>query len=245
MRGARTIVTRRAAALALALVTALAILGGMDAHPAEAARIVGSVYTAESEDSLARSTPITLIYRSATDSLQHRSGVTDANGHFHFLDLPADTSVSYVVAIDHAGQEFLSSPIRFQPGQEEIVFNLMLSREEPAAEGDLPSGHPPVGAQPPPMTKPVRQPAMSTILVVLWLVLLFVGIGYLTRRTAAGPGEGAALRSPQVRYFVREIANLDIAHADGVIPAEEYRKKREDLETRLRALLPVSYTHLR
>jgi hypothetical protein len=198
-----------------------------------AGTISGRVFTAESPDSVAKGASVTLVYPGTGGQMNRARAETDGSGHFHFTDLAQDTSITYVLQITLRGRDFLSGAIRFEPGQSEVEYSVLLS-EGPPSGGDLPTGHPPLSGQRPPQGVPVRSNPIHTVLLVLWIVLVFALLAIMAR-----PRPGRA-RSPEipapVRALVRDIASLDIRHEDGVIGEEEYRKVREGLVTRLRSL---------
>jgi hypothetical protein len=200
--------------------------------PAHAGNITGRVFTAENPDSLAKGAGVTLIFRGADGEMIRKKLETDTDGHFHFLDLAQDTSIAYVLQIFYRGRDFLSEPIHFTPGQDEVDYSVLLS-DRARSEGDLPSGHPPLTGQPP-QGIAVRPNPLHTVLIVLWIVLIFALLAFLGRPRA---GDAKAAEPPAgVRALIRDIASLDNRHADGVIGEEEYRKVREGLVARLRTL---------
>ena len=199
----------------------------------QAGTISGRVFTAENPDSVAKGATAILVYPGTGGQMNRARAETDDSGHFHFMDLAQDTSITYVLQITLRGRDFLSGAIRFEPGQSEVEYSVLLSDESPSG-GDLPGGHPPLSGQRPPQGVPVRPNPVHTILLVLWIVLVFALLAIMARPR---PGRGKAPETPaSVRALVRDIASLDIRHEDGVIGEEEYRKVREGLVTRLRSL---------
>ncbi len=221
MRPLRSILLLLAYALLVAVVA-----------PAHAGSITGRVFTAENPDSLARGAGVTLIFRGADGEMTRSKLETDAQGHFHFLELAQDTSIAYVLQIVYRGRDFLSEPIRFTPGQDEVDYSVLLSDRAPG-EGNMPSGHPPLTGQPP-LGIAVRPNPVHTLLLVLWIALIFALLAFLGRPRAGGARTEAS--PPAVRALIRDIASLDNRHEDGVIGEEEYRKVREGLVARLRTL---------
>jgi hypothetical protein len=203
------------------------------AGAARAGTIGGRVFTAENPDSVAKGAGVTLIFRGADGELTRTKSLTDESGHFHFLDLAQDSSIGYVLQINHAGRDFLSTPIHFGPGQSEVDYSVLLSDQAPTPEG-MPSGHPPLSGERPPVGTPVRPNPVHTILIVVWIVLVFGLLAILARRRVGDAG--AAEPPAAVRALIRDIASLDNRHEDGVIGEEEYRKVREGLVARLRSL---------
>lgn len=211
---------------------ALLLLAGL-AGPGLGATIAGHVFTAEHADSTAPHVPVTLIFRDAQDELQRLSAVTDAEGHFHFLDLSADTSIGYVLRIEHRGREFLGAPVRFAPGQTEIDWNVLLSEQAPPA-GGLPEGHSPMpGSETTP--RPAVQDPWHAVLIALWIALIFTVVALLARRRVEASARGSAV-PPEARTLARDIASLDARRTEGVIGPEEYQKVRAGLVERLRAV---------
>jgi hypothetical protein len=212
------------------LFLAFAILAVWGAGSGFAATIAGRVYTADHPDSIAPGAPVSLVFRPKQGDMQRLQVSADAEGHFHFMDLSADSSIAYVLKIDFKGREFLSSPIRFRPGEDVVEFNVLLAGGMPQEE--MPAGHPSISGGEP-EGRPVRPNALHTILIVLWTVILFGLLGVLARRK--GSPEGRPLPAG-AKGLIRDIAGLDERHADGVIGEDEYRKVRDGLMTRLRAL---------
>jgi hypothetical protein len=205
------------------------LLAGV-ALPVGAGTISGRLFTAEHPDSIAPNVSVTLVFRGPGDELQHLSVLSDETGHFHFIDVDADTSIGYVLRLDYKGREFLGTPIRFQPGQAEITFNVLLSDQAPP-EGALPEGHPPVqGSEP--IVEPAVQKPVHMILIAAWISLLFVGVALLARR---GREAGSGVPAP-ARTLARDIASLDLRHTEGAIGLEEYEKVRAGLVERLRVV---------
>lgn len=196
-----------------------------------AATIAGRVLTAEDADAIAPGAEVSLVFHSPGGQMEQRQTTADASGHFHFVDLAADTSIAYVLQIDYRGTQFLSAPIRFTPEEETIDYNIVLASDEPPM-GEMPAGHPPLGGEPL-MGRPVRPNAGHTLLLAAWVVLVFALLAALARRK--GVTEDPAL-APGARELVRDIASLDNRHADGVIGEEEYRKVRDGLMRRLKAI---------
>lgn len=207
------------------------------ASTACAATIAGRVFTADDPDSIAPGAPVSLVFRPPSGEVQRLQTNSDAEGHFHFMDLSPDTTIAYVLRIDARGMQFLSSPIRFEPGEDVVEFNVLLSGGIPQGgmpAQEMPAGHPSVPGGPP-LGRPVRPNALHTILLALWVTLIFALIAMLARRKTAKSGEPQLPAS--ARGLVRDIASLDNSHAGGVIGEEEYRKVREGLMARLRALI--------
>jgi hypothetical protein len=202
------------------------------ASPAVAATIAGRVFTADDPDSIAPGAPVSVVFRPPAGEVQRLQTTADAEGHFHFVDLSADSSIAYVLRIDFKGMQFLSSPIRFEPGEDVVEFNVLLSGGMP--QGEVPAGHSGITGEPA-QGRPVRPNALHTILLSVWVTLIFALLAVLARRKLRAGGEQ---RLPAAaRGLVRDIASLDNSHAGGVIGEEEYRKVREGLMTRLRALI--------
>ena len=202
------------------------------AAPAAAATIAGRVFTADAPDSIAPGAPVSVVFRPPGGDVQRLQATADAEGHFHFVDLSADSSIAYVLRIDFKGMQFLSSPIRFEPGEDVVEFNVLLSGGMP--QGEVPAGHSKVPGRPA-QGRPVRPIALHTILLSVCVTLIFALLALLARRKLRAGGE-RRLAAP-ARGLVRDIASLDNSHAGGVIGEEEYRKVREGLMTRLRALI--------
>ena len=193
--------------------------------------IAGRVFTADHPDSIAPGAAVSLVFRLPQGEMVRQQTAADASGHFHFIDLAADTSIAYVLRIDYKGMQFLSEPIQFTPGEDVVDYNILLSGGEPPME-EMPAGHPPVGSGPP-LGRPVRPNALHAVILVAWVVLMFVLLALIARRKPATEDPTLA---PGARDLVRDIASLDNRHADGVIGEEEYRKVREGLMRRLRAM---------
>jgi hypothetical protein len=231
-RGART--RRRPPARILQAGTAGALLLlslVLPAAPAAAATISGRIFTADDPDSIAPGAPVLLVFRPPDGEMQRLQTKADEGGHFHFMDLAPDTAIAYVLRIDYRGMQFLSAPIKFAPDEDLVDFNVLLSGgREPT--GEMPAGHPSLGGTPP-LGSPIRPNTLHTVLLVLWVVLIFAAIAVIARRRT--PAEEQALPAP-ARDLVRDIASLDNRHADGVIGEEEYQKVRESLMRRLRAM---------
>lgn len=204
----------------------LAFAGSLAVSNASAATIAGKVFTAESVDSLAQGASVTLVIHAGpgTDTKQVETS-TDAQGHFHFPGLPSDTSLAYVLRITFRGKDFLSNPIRFPAGEEQIDYNVLLS------------DHSPESGQPEPVIqgRPARQSVFHTILIVLCVVVLFSLFATLARRQDSAE-ESRGAQPPEVGALIREIASLDVRHEDGIIGDDEYRKVRSALLARLRSL---------
>lgn len=211
---------------------ALAAASLWGAAPSTAATIAGRVFTADHPDSIAPGAPVSVVFRPPAGEVQRLQTNADAEGHFHFVDLSADSSISYVLRIDFKGMQFLSSPIRFEPGEDVVEFNVLLAGGMP--QGEMPAGHPAVSGGPP-QGRPVRPNALHTILLSVWVAMIFALIAVLARRKR--PQGGDRTLPAVARGLVRDIASLDNSHADGVIGEEEYRKVREGLMIRLRALI--------
>ena len=222
----------------LLLLSLLVVLGGGAA--AQGGSIHGGVFTAEDPDSIAPGCSVELIYRDAEGELRRVHSISGEDGSFQFSGLPTADSIGYVLQIAHRGRSFLSVPIRFEAGQEEIAYNVLLKEDD--AGGDLPAGHPPLGAERAP-ARPVRQNPTHAILIVLWVVVLFTVFAFLAR---CGRRRAAGRELPlQAQAFIRDIASLDLRHEDGVIGEEEYRKVRAGLVERLRSLDPGGHTQER
>ncbi len=196
------------------------------ASAAAAETIAGTLFTSQSADSIARNTPITLIFHNGagleTKRLEGKSG---PEGQFRFENLPSDTSLSYVLEISYRGTDFQSNAIRFAAGQKEVDYNVLLSDRPPEE-----------GASPPMIQgSPARQSASQTILITLTIFALFSLFALLARREERGVEREAP---PEARALIREIAGLDVRHEDGIIGDEEYRKVRSALKARLRSLSP-------
>jgi len=151
------------------LLAALPLLLVAVAHPAPSisASLSGQVYTADHPDSIAASAAVTLIYRDRDGELARVETVTDRSGRFRYQDLDGDTSLAYVLRIDDSRSSFLSAPIRYAAGQEEIDFNVLLTPG--SMQSDIPSGHPSLDggmAQ----GRPVEQKPIHTALIVLAVV---------------------------------------------------------------------------
>lgn len=208
-----------------------ALLLSVLAVPAGAGTISGRLFTADHPDSIAPGVGVTLVYRGQGDELQRLSTQSDETGHFHFLDVSPDTSVSYVLRLDYKGREFLGSPIRFLPGQAEITFNVLLSNQMPP-EATLPEGHPALpGSQP--IVEPAVQNPVHMVLIAAWIAVLFVGMALLARRSGREPRSGMPASA---RALARDIASLDLRHTEGAIGLEEYQKVRAGLVARLRSV---------
>lgn len=221
----------RRASLAALLFLAVSPTFLPEACSAAGGVILGRVYTAEHEDSVGRGGKVDLIFRDEAGQRQEISRTTGDDGHFHFADLSTDTAYVYVLRIALRGRSFLSEPIRFAPGETEIDYNVLLTDQVPMT-GEMPAGHPPTPTAP--VTgQPLRQNPTHTLLIVLWIVLLFALLALLARRTTRGAPETG---SAPARALARDIAGLDRRHADGLIGDEEYRKVRAGLVDRLRAL---------
>jgi hypothetical protein len=207
-----------------------ALLAAVLAAPAGAGTISGRLFTAEDPDSVAPNVAVTLVFRGQGEELERLSTTSDETGHFHFMDVNADTSIGYVLRLDYRGREFLGTPMRFLPGQSEITFNVLLSDQAPP-EGTLPEGHPPLQESEAVVAPPVQNP-LHMVLIVAWITILFIGIALLARR----PREGGAGTPAPARSLARDIASLDLRHAEGAIGQEEYEKVRSGLVERLRTV---------
>jgi hypothetical protein len=203
-------------------------LGGAVAHGGV---INGTVFTAEHEDSLAVNVPVSLAFQDSTGEFRQIAGRTDRSGRFVFEDLSTDPMTLYRLRIDFRGQDFSGAPMRFEPGQTEIGFDVLLADELPPGSS-LPAGHPPVGG-PPLRTRPVAQRPLHTVCITLAVVLLFVALALAIPQPRRG--RGRIRLSADARRLVRDIAGLDHRYADGVIGPEEYRKVRASLMDRLRS----------
>ena len=123
--------------------------------------------------------------------------------------------------------------MHFEAGQEELQFNVLLSDQAPPAN-ELPPGHPPVAGRAPFGGLP-RQNPIHTIVIVLFVVLLFAALALLARRE---PGQRRGLDlPPAARALVRDVAVLDLRHAGGSLAEKEYRTLRATLLVRLRAMI--------
>ena len=222
----------RAVAWIALIAGALAAPAFWSATPVGAATIAGRVFTADHPDSIAPGAPVSVVFRPPGGEVQRLQTDADAEGHFHFVDLSADSSIAYVLRIDFKGMQFLSSPIRFEPGEDVVEFNVLIAGGMP--QGEMPSGHPSVPSGPP-QGSPVRPNALHTILLALWVTMIFAFLAALIRRKLRPGGERALPAA--ARGLVRDIASLDNSRAGGVIGEEEYRKVREGLMIRLRALI--------
>jgi hypothetical protein len=211
---------------------AIVLLPVTGAPAARGATLAGRVFTADHPDSIAPGAPVSLIFRPPQGEVQRLQSTADEGGHFHFVDLSPDTSIAYVLRIDYKNLQFLSSPIQFAPGEEVVEFNVLLAGGG-APGGDMPEGHPSIPGEPM-QGSPVRPNTLHTILLALWVILVFALLALLARRSASTRGD--EILSPAARDLVRDIASLDNRHADGVIGAEEYRKVRDGLMARLRTL---------
>jgi hypothetical protein len=221
----------RAFRIAPALLALALILGS--SAVAGAGTITGRVFTAESADSVAKGATVVLVYPGSDGQMNRAKALTDESGHFHFMDVSQDTSIAYVLQITLHGRDFLSGAIKFEPGQSEIDYSVLLTDESPDG-GDLPSGHPPLSGQQPPRGVALRPNPVHAVLIVLWIALVF-GLLAIMARPRRGSGEGSEAPAA-VRTLVRDIASLDLRHEDGVIGDDEYRKVREGLMARLRSL---------
>ncbi len=215
-----------------ALLVAAAMLISPGVLRAQSGAILGRVFTAEHEDSVGRGCSVELIYRDANGERREMSRTTGDDGHFHFADLPIDTALTYVLRIEFRGRGFLSEPIRFRPGESEIDYNVLLTDQEPP-EGAVPPGHPPLPGAPA-MGVPVRQDPLHTILIVLWVLLVFGLLALLARRDAPRGRRDSVPAA--ARALARDIAGLDRSFAQGAIGEEEYRKARAALSQRLRVM---------
>jgi hypothetical protein len=220
-------------AIRLLLPICVAILLASTALPVLAGTISGRVFTADHPDSVASGVPVMLIFRGSDGEMSRQTMQSDAAGHFHFLDLSQDTAMVYILQITYRGKDFLSGGIRFEPGQDEVDYSVLLTTKAPDQSG-LPSGHPSLPGQRPPQGRPVSPNILHTVLIVLWIALIFVLLGFMARSRKSG--EKTQDSPPAVRALIRDIASLDIRHDDGVIGEEEYRKVREGLMARLRSL---------
>jgi hypothetical protein len=210
----------------------IGLLTGLMASSAEPATIHGRVFTAAHEESLLSAAPVSLVFRDSQGQDQRLETETDAGGHFHFIDVSPDTSIQYVLSVDYLGRAFEGSALQFSPGEEEITFNLLLNRPGAGGEG-MPAGHPPLGGQPF-MGEPAVQQPLHTVLITLWIAVLFAGLALLIRR---GPGARGELKpSPKAQSLIRDIASLDNRHSEGIMGDEEYQKVRTSLLQQLRAL---------
>jgi hypothetical protein len=220
---------RRSALVALLLFVSVAAGMGTRAH---AGSIAGRAFSADHPDSVAQGASVTLIFHAGTADTEMKElrTTSDAGGHFHFLDLASDTSIAYVLQINYRGRDFLSNPIRFTPGSDEIDYSVLLADEPPDAEG----GH----GMMPPTGVPPRQNPFHMVLIVLWVVLLFAVFGVLARREDSR--RRTAGLPPMAQALAREIAGLDLRHADGTIGDEEYRKVRGSLLARLEKVSGLS-----
>jgi|GEM_PF-5318286 len=201
--------------------------------PVAAATIAGHVYTAENPDSVAKGAAVTLTRHGAGAGAGMKDLVaqTDAEGHFHFLDLPPDTSITYVLQIRYSGRDFESNPIRFTSGGDQVDYNVLLTDRPPGGEPVQEQAQDPM--IPPAIGRPAPQSAFRTILVVLWILLIFATFAMLARRRDSARREGEL--PAEARSLVREIAGLDVRHGEGTIGDEEYRKVRVALVERLRS----------
>lgn len=220
-----------AAHVVSAMLVSGCLVGGVAAD-ARAKTIAGTVMTAQHPDSFVARAPVVLIFREGQDATRRLQAEADERGHFHFTELAADTSINYVLSIDHRGQQFLSAPIRFRPEQEIIEFNVLLSAG--MDPGAMPSGHPPIEDPGPRFGKPVKVDPAHTILLVLGITAAFFGLGMAARRRVAA--SSAADLPAHARPLVRDIASLDINFGEGIIGEEEYRKVRAQLMERLRGI---------
>ncbi len=187
---------------------------------AQAGTITGQVFTAEHNDSLARSIPVTLLYRDAAEALQEIEGGTDSLGTYRFVDVPADTSIEYVIRIDSGEHELLSTPIRFEIGQELLASSFLLPSPE--------RGHVPVGS-------PVEQSHSDLIVILVCVVILFAGLARAGQRS--DPVGGQRRFSSGAHQLARDVASLDLRYEDGVIGEEEYTKVRAGLMGKLRTMI--------
>lgn len=221
---------------ACALSASLALL--LAAGSAYSATIDGWIYTADHPDSVAKGAPDTLIYRTPDGELRRIAAVTDGQGHFRFRDLPADSSIGYVLKISFRGQEFLGAPVHFEAGQEELQFNVLLSAQPPPAD-ELPPRHPPIPVRAPLGGLP-RQEPIHAVVIVLCVVLLFAALALLARRERGTRGDLDL--PPAARALVRDIAGLDLRHAGGSIAEKEYVQMRAGLLERLRSMIRLPGT---
>ena len=216
-----------------AVLASLVLLLGLTAAGARGGTIGGRVFTAQHPDSVAQGAAVTLFFRDDAGQMARDRIETDGQGHFHFTGLAQDTSIAYVLQIEHGGRSFLSASIRFEPGQDEVSYSVLLTEEAPEG-ADLPAGHPPLPGQGPPLGRPIRPNPIHTLLIVLWVTLVFGLLAIMARPRPSGE-QGS---QPPVAYraLVRDIASLDNRREDGVIGEEEYRKVRDGLVSRLRML---------
>ncbi len=208
-------------------IAAIWILGIGAAAPARAAgTISGSIFTAQDQDSVAQGASVALLFSPGgpESGAKRLEAQADGNGHFHFMDLPADTAIVYVIQISYRGRQFHSDPIRFAPGQDQIEYNVLLGDAETRNENVT------IPAEP---GRPARQSAFATVLIVLWTVLIFAGFAMLARRREPAPAQDLPAGA---RSLVREIAALDIRHAEGAIGDPAYLEVRKGLLGRLRSI---------
>jgi hypothetical protein len=209
-----------------------AFLAGSISTSAISGTIHGLVFSAAHNDSIVAEAPVALVYRDSEDQPRRIETTTDARGHFHFTDVSSDPSIEYILHVAYLGRDFQGSPLQFPPGKEEIEFNVLVN--SPSGSEQLPSSHPPIGGRSL-RGEPAVQDPLHTVLIVLWILVLFLGLGLLMR---PAPGTGGETKTPpKARALIREIASLDNRYDEGIMGDEEYRKVRGSLLAQLRASL--------
>jgi hypothetical protein len=129
-------------ALALAVALTLALLGARAASGEAETKVApgsgliyGSLYTAQNIDSIVPGRPIVLVFRAPDGTKSRQEVITDGNGRFSFPALATDPKIAYVLLVKGATQDYLSAPLHFEEGHDQLLFNFVLP-------GPLPPGTP-------------------------------------------------------------------------------------------------------
>lgn len=229
------------AVYAVLVLLGMAALSGSAA--AQAGRIAGQLFTAEHPDSLAVGAELTLIFRSADGAVQRIPATAGIQGEYEFSGLPTDPALQYVIRVRHFGRDFLGAPIHFEPGEADLIYNFLVSRDAAPLPTDGMEGHPPIGSGGAARQEPgVRQDPLAMSAIVLGILALFaLPIAEAYRRDRALRALRAApTADPEAEALVQDIARLDLRFARGELESGDYQAVRRSLLRRLHELTGVA-----
>lgn len=91
------------------------MLAAVLARAAAAGEISGRVVNGSSANVAVPAAEVVLASRGADGSLERRSTTTDESGHYHFTDLPEDSTIIYVINVRFAGADHPSPFLTLSP----------------------------------------------------------------------------------------------------------------------------------